>query len=374
MRYARQIALGILVVAVIAAGALFADNLFWLRVLTYALLLSAVAQSWNLLAGYAGQWSLAQLAFFGMGAYAAGIADARYGIPLLVGLVPAVVVTALVAAVIGGVTLRIRGHYFSLVTFLLTVSLFELVREFADYTGGQYGLSVPFRPGTDVIRLQFDNQVAYYYLAVGVAAAATLILWAVSRSRIGLLLRAIRDDEDAAAALGVRTLALKVYAMVISAVMASMAGVAYLATYKLMDAETAFGVNTSLDPVVAGILGGAGVLPGGVVGEGILQPVIAKVNVNFGSVPGVAALVYGLILMAVILLIPRGILRLVGPGGLAKTGASLRNRFTRDRAGLSPVGAAGAPADGGGLLADDVADDVTEARVPARPSQTGTGE
>jgi branched-chain amino acid transport system permease protein len=374
MRYARQIALGVLVVAVIAAGALFADNLFWLRVLTYALLLSAVAQSWNLLAGYAGQWSLAQLAFFGMGAYAAGIADARYGIPLLVGLVPAVVVTALVAAVIGGVTLRIRGHYFSLVTFLLTVSLFELVREFADYTGGQYGLSVPFRPGTDVIRLQFDNQVAYYYLAVGVAAAATLILWAVSRSRIGLLLRAIRDDEDAAAALGVRTLALKVYAMVISAVMASMAGVAYLATYKLMDAETAFGVNTSLDPVVAGILGGAGVLPGGVVGEGILQPVIAKVNVNFGSVPGVAALVYGLILMAVILLIPRGILRLVGPGGLAKTGASLRNRFTRDRAGLSPVGAAGAPADGGGLLADDVADDVTEARVPARPSQTGTGE
>jgi branched-chain amino acid transport system permease protein len=374
MRYGRHIALGVLVVAVLAAGALLADNLFWLRVLTYALLLSAVAQSWNLLAGYAGQWSLAQLAFFGMGAYAAGIADARYGIPLLVGLVPAVVVTGLVAVVIGGVTLRIRGHYFSLVTFLLTVSLFELVRQFADYTGGQYGLSVPFRPGTDIIRLQFDNQVAYYYLAAGVAAVATLILWGVSRSRIGLLLRAIRDDEDAAAALGVRTLALKVYAMVISAVMASMAGVAYLATYKLMDAETAFGIHNSLDPVVAGILGGAGVLAGGVVGEGILQPVIGEVNVNFGSIPGVAALVYGLILMAAILLIPRGILRLVGPGGLAKTRASLRNRFTRDRSGLSPVGAAGALADGGGLLADDVADGLTDAAVPTGPAPSGSSE
>jgi branched-chain amino acid transport system permease protein len=374
MRYARPVALGVLVVAVLAAGVLLAEDLFWLRVLTFALLLSAVAQSWNLLAGYAGQWSLAQLAFFGIGAYAAGIADARYGIPLLVGLVPAVLLTALVAAVIGGVTLRIRGHYFSLVTFLLTVSLFELVREFADYTGGQYGLSVPFRPGTDVIQLQFDSQVAYYYLAAAVATVATVILWGVSRSRVGLLLRAIRDDEDAAAALGVRTLALKVYAMSISAVMAATAGVAYLATYKLMDAETAFGIHNSLDPVVAGILGGAGVLMGGVVGEGILQPVIAEVNVNFGSIPGVAALVYGLILMAAILLIPRGILRLVGPGGVAKTVASLRNRFTRERAGVAPVGAAGAQIDGGGLLADEIEGGVAEAPVPARPSRTGSGE
>jgi hypothetical protein len=116
------------------------------------------------------------------------------------------------------------------------------------------------------------------------------------------------------------------------------------------------------------------VLPGGVVGEGILQPVIAEVNVNFGSIPGVAALVYGLILMAAILLIPRGILRMVGPGGLAKTAASLRNRFTRDRTGLSPVGAAGAPVDGGGLLADDVEDGVGDAPLPARPGPSGSSE
>ncbi len=329
MRSPARIGTALLAVAVLAGGALLSSNPFWLRVFTLALLLSAVAQSWNLLAGYTGQWSLAQLAFFGIGAYTVGILDSKLGIPVLVGLVPAVLLTSLVAAVIGFATLRIRGHYFALVTFLLTVSLGELVRQFADYTGGQYGLSLPFSPGTDLLALQFDNQVSYYYLAAVVAAVTTGILWAVSRSRIGLLLRAIRDDEDAAAALGARTLALKIYAMSLSAAMASLAGVAYLATYKLMDAETAFGVSNSLDPVVAGILGGGGALLGGVVGEGILQPVLAQVNVHFGSVPGIAALLYGLVLMVVILLIPRGVLRLTSTRGFAKASRSVRGRFTR---------------------------------------------
>lgn len=300
-------------VAIAAGGPLFGENIFWIRVLTFAMLLAAVAQSWNLLAGYAGQWSLAQLAFFGIGAYAAGILEMRLHIPLLVGLVFALAVTALFAAAVGYVTLRIRGHYFSLVTFLLTVSLFELVRYFADYTGGQYGLSIDFRPGTDILMLQFQSQTTYYYLAAIVMTLATLTVWGVSRSRFGLLLRAIRDDEDAAAALGVKVLALKVTAMAISAAMAALAGVAYLATYKLMDAETAFGIHNSLDPVVAGILGGAGIPLGGVVGEFILQPVVAQVNVSFGSLPGIAALLYGVILMLAILLIPQGILRVARP-------------------------------------------------------------
>lgn len=314
-------------VAVVVGGALLQDNVFWIRVLTFALLLSAVAQSWNLLAGYAGQWSLAQLAFFGVGAYAAGILEQRWHVPLLVGLVVAVAVTALFAAGIGYVTLRIRGHYFSLVTFLLTVSLFELVRYFADYTGGQYGLSITFQPGTNLLMLQFENQVAYYYVAVAVAFIATGTVWFTARSRLGLLLRAIRDDEESAAALGTRVLALKVAAIAISASMAAVAGVAYLSTYKLMDAETAFGIHNSLDPVVAGILGGAGTLLGGVVGEFVLQPVVAQVNVQFGSLPGVAALLYGLILMLAILLIPRGLLRLLRPGGVQRYAASFRSRF-----------------------------------------------
>lgn len=317
-------------VAVLAAGFLLQENVFWLRVLTFALLLSAVAQSWNLLAGYAGQWSLAQLAFFGLGAYVAGILEQRWQIPLLLGLLIAVPAVALFAAGIGYVTLRIRGHYFALVTFLLTVSLFELVRYFADYTGGQYGLSITFQPGTNIWMLQFDNQVAYYYLALVVSAIATGTLWLVARSRLGLLLRAIRDDEDSAAALGTRVLALKVAAMAISAAMAAVAGVAYLGTYKLMDAETAFGIHNSLDPVVAGILGGAGTLLGGVVGEFVLQPMVAQVNVQFGSLPGIAALLYGVVLMLAILLIPQGLLRVVRPGGLRRYGASLRSRFHRD--------------------------------------------
>lgn len=350
----RQIVVAVALVAVLAAGPLLQNNLFWIRVLTFALLLSAVAQSWNLLAGYAGQWSLAQLAFFGVGAYSAGILQQRFDIPLLVGLFIAVAFTAVFAAAIGYVTLRIRGHYFALVTFLLTVSLYELVRFFADYTGGQYGLSIDFQPGTNVLMLQFDNQIAYYYLAVIVMLIATLTLWFIARSRLGLTLRAIRDDEDAAAALGIRVLALKVVAMAISASIASIAGVAYLATYKLMDAETAFGIHNSLDPVVAGILGGAGTLLGGVVGEFILQPIVAQVNVQFGSLPGIAALLYGLILMLAILIIPQGLLRLVAPGGLKRYSASLKSRFGRTPQPTKPSDDHRRPHDTQKESADDV--------------------
>lgn len=341
----RHILVWVAFVAVLAAGPVLQNNTFWIRVLTFALLLSAVAQSWNLLAGYAGQWSLAQLAFFGVGAYAAGILEQQLHIPLLLGLFIAVAITAVIAAAIGYVTLRIRGHYFALVTFLLTVSLFELVRFFADYTGGQYGLSITFHPGTDILMLQFDDQIAYYYLAVGVMLIATATLWFIARSRLGLLLRAIRDDEDAAAALGIRVLALKVAAMAISASMAALAGVAYLATYKLMDAETAFGIHNSLDPVVAGILGGAGTLLGGVAGEFVLQPVIAQVNVQFGSLPGIAALLYGVILMLAILLIPQGLLRLAIPGGRQRYAASVKSRFRRAPAAPKSPQAGAIPSD-----------------------------
>jgi len=325
----RRFAIAAGLIAVLAAGLVLRDNIFWLRVLTFALLLSAVAQSWNLLAGYAGQWSLAQLAFLGVGAYAVGVLEMRLHVPLLPGAVIAVALTALFAAGVGYVTLRITGHYFAVVTFFLTMSLFELVRYFADYTGGQYGLSLSFRPGTDLLMLQFETQTAYYYLAVFVMLIATATLWVISRSRFGLLLNAIRDDEGAAAALGVRVLALKVAAMAISAAMAALAGVAYLATYKLIDAETAFGIHNSLDPVVAGILGGAGTLLGGVVGEFILQPVVAQVNVEFGSIAGIAALLYGVILMLVILLIPQGVLRLSRPRGAGPRVALWRARFLR---------------------------------------------
>ncbi|NLA66246.1 MAG: branched-chain amino acid ABC transporter permease [Leucobacter sp.] len=298
------------IVVLVLIGALLQQT-FWIRVLTLGLLFSAVAQSWNLMAGYAGQWSLAQLAFFGVGAYAAGILQQTFGIPLLIGLIPAILLTALFAAGIGYITLRLRGHYFSVVTFFLVVALFELVRYFADYTGGQYGLNLPFSREVNVLGLQFPQTRVYYFLALGVAIIATFVLWWVANSKFGLKLRAIRDDQDAAAALGVRVLSYKVIAMAISGAMAALAGVFYLATYKLMDADTAFGVHASLDPVTAGILGGAGQLLGGVLGELILQPVIAQVNQAAGSIPGLAAMIHGLILMLVILFLPKGIIGLV---------------------------------------------------------------
>jgi branched-chain amino acid transport system permease protein len=300
-------------VVIAGLGLVLEGQPFWLRVMTFAMLMSAVAQSWNLLAGYAGQWSLAQLAFFGIAAYVAGMIEIYSGVPLLIGLIPAVGITAIIAAFIGLATMRLRGHYFAVVTFFMLAALYELVRYFADYTGGQYGMTLPFTDGNNVLMLQFDNRLSYYYAAFIVMVLGTAILWATIKSPLGLILRSIRDDQDSAAALGVRTLGIKVLAMTISAVMAGIAGVVYLAWSKLMDAETAFGVHNSLDPVVGGILGGAGQLMGGVVGQFALRPIVATVYDVFGSLPGISSLAYGVILMLVILLLPKGLLGLKVP-------------------------------------------------------------
>jgi branched-chain amino acid transport system permease protein len=305
---ARLVGAIVLLALAVGFGFVLQDNDYWLKVWTLVFILGTVAQSWNLLAGYAGQWSLAQTAFFGMGGYLAGIALIHWNVPLFAGLFLGAALTAIIALVIGIATLRIRGHYFALVTFLLTVALVGLVAELNKYTGGQYGLSIPLGESTDFWQLQFQSDLSYYLLAVAVAAFATAVLYWTSHSRLGLLLRTIRDDEDAAGALGVKTLRLKVTAMVISAALAAMAGGVYLSSYKLMDSETAFGISSGLDPVVAGILGGPGWLFGGLLGEGILQPVIAEANSSFGTTSfGLPQLIYGAVLMVAILVIPRGI-------------------------------------------------------------------
>lgn len=336
-RAARGVAVATALVLIAGLGLLLQDNRYWLQVMTLALILGTVAQSWNLLAGYAGQWSLAQTAFFGIGGYLSGIALIHWHIPLFAGMFLGALLTAVVGFLVGVATLRIRGHYFALVTFLLTVALSGVALEFANYTGGQYGLSIPLGTTNDFWQLQFQSALPYYYLALAVAIVATGVLYLISHSRLGLLLRTIRDDEDAASALGVRTLRLKVTAMVISAALAALAGCVYLSLYKLMDPDTAFGISTALDPVVAGILGGPGWLFGGLFGEAILQPVIAQANAQFGNSSfSVPELVYGGLLMLAILVLPRGI------AGAGRQLAAWRASRHSSSSSAAPVPASGA--------------------------------
>lgn len=345
-RAAKGAAVALLLVLAIGLGALLKDNRYWLQVMTLVFALGTVAQSWNLLAGFAGQWSLAQTAFFGIGGYLSGIALLHWHVPLFAGMFLAAVLTAIIAFVVGGLTLRIRGHYFALVTFLLTVALGGLVPEFPSYTGGQYGLSIPLAETSDFWQLQFQSQASYYYLALAVAAFATVILYWTSRSRLGLLLRTIRDDEDASVALGVKTLRLKVAAMVISAALAALAGCVYLSSYKLMDSNTAFGITTGLDPVVAGILGGPGWIFGGLLGELILQIVIAQANTQFSATSfSVPDLIYGALLMISILVLPRGI---AGVAERLKAWYKARHSAPPAAAVASPAAEAGASAEASG--------------------------
>lgn len=330
------------VVVVIALGLGFRNNDFVLGVLILVMVFGTVAQSWNLLAGYAGQWSLAQMSFFGIGAYVGGIALVRLHVPLAVGVVLSVAAAALAGLLIGYATLRIRGHYFALVTFLLTTALLTLVNQFGDVTGGDYGLSIPLVHGTNVADLSFDSLLSYYFLSAVLAGLATATIVVIEKSRLGLLLMAIRDDEDAARMVGVNAFHLKVAAMVISAAMAGAAGPVYLAVYKIIDPNTAFGVSAALNPVVGGILGGPGSVAGGVLGELILQPILAETNDLFGgSMFGAQQIVYGAILMLLILVMPRGIAGLVASVRTRRHRASAQVRDRKALAGATRVGGGG---------------------------------
>lgn len=302
---------GWLVVGCLAVAIwLFAhSSTYWLGVLTLALLIGTVAQSWNLMAGWAGQWSIAQMAFFGLGAYTSGIGLQRWGIPLFAGLFIGGFVAAAAAGIVGVISLRLRGHYFSLVTFMLIFALGPLFLYFTSVTGGGNGLATPVGLTNDIWKLQFASDEGYFLLSLAVAIFATAVVFLISRSRMGLLLRTIRADEDAARTVGIRTLRLKVITFMVAGFLAGLAGTAYLATYNLIDTTTAFGFSEALEPVIGGILGGPGFLFGGIVGELILQPLESEVNTLFGaSTFGAESLVYGVCLMFVVLVIPEGIL------------------------------------------------------------------
>jgi hypothetical protein len=172
---------------------------------------------WNLLAGYTGQFSLAHHTFAGIGAYTSALLVQRTGIPILAGVVMGAVVAAAVGYGLGSLCLRMRAIYLALATWAFAESVRLLVTVEYQITRGDLGLAAPLLFGT-------PRATPYYYLFLGLALGALLVAWQIVHSRIGAYLRAIRDDEEAAATMGVDTFRWKRFAFVVSAVFAAVAG------------------------------------------------------------------------------------------------------------------------------------------------------
>ncbi len=273
-----------------------------------------LGQCWNISGGFGGLTSFGHTAFFGIGAYAAAILDTRTGISPWLGLPLAAVLGVLAGIVIGVAAFRagLRGSYFALVTLAVS-EMFRIVANSTDWTRGGLGINVPLK--LSAANFQFaDRRVTYGLMLALLILATSAAVW-LRRSRFGARLVAVRENEDAARALGIDLVRTKTAALALSGGLTALGGVVYTQTYLYIDPNISFGTERSVEMLLVAMIGGAGSVWGPIFGA-IALHLIADTSRAWIDTPGFALMLYGVVLLFVIGLLPRGI-------------AGLRERFAR---------------------------------------------
>ena len=279
-----------------------------LHVLVMVSLYAILASSFNLLIGYAGLFALSHAAFFGVGAYATAILAAKLGIPFPWPLCAGVVVTALLGVVIALPALRIGGDYLVIVTLALQVIVSAILINWTDLTGGTDGIRAI--PRVVLFGVSLDTPGKFLPLALAVAAVCFAIAWRLGASPFGRALKAMRENEAAAQAIGKNVVAMKLSVFAIAAALASVAGSLYAHYVTFVSAES-FTVELTIYLLAMVILGGTGNLFGSIVGAVILAvlPELLKfVDMPSDIADKVRQMLYGLLLILILRLRPQGLL------------------------------------------------------------------
>jgi branched-chain amino acid transport system ATP-binding protein/branched-chain amino acid transport system permease protein len=286
----------------LALGFVFTSSYLQLM-LTLVPIWAVMGLSWNILSGYTGLVSFGHASFFGLGAYTVTIALVRYDVTPWVGIPLGMIVGAVAGILIGYPTFRLRGHYFALAMLAYPLALLYVFSWL-----GYQEVALPMKREAPHWYMQFENFHAYTGLAVALLAAAMLVSLAIERSRFGLSLVAIKQNEPAAEAAGIDTLAWKMRAIVLSGAIAAAAGGLYAVVLLVVTPESVFGMLTSAQALIVTLFGGVGTLWGPVIGAAILVPVSEALQAKLGDVlPGIQGVVFGAAIIIVILLAPEGI-------------------------------------------------------------------
>src|SRR4029450_6977160 len=303
--------LALLLAALVAAPYLVNDYL--LTILILILYFAYAGQAWNIMMGFAGQLSLGHAIYVGLGGYTAAALYVHYGIAPWIGLLAAVPVAMACGAVIGFLAFRfgVAGVYFA----ILTIAFAEFARIGFDhlrFVGGSAGLFLPVANYTqnDLWNLR-GRPVMFYYMLLAFTAAPLGLCPPLLRSRVGYFWQAIREDEEAARALGIDTFRYKMYAVVLSGGMTSLAGVFFAFYYHNLFPEQVFNISRSIELILAPIIGGIGTLFGPILGAFLLtglSELLHEVLAKFGlDVPGAKQVFYGVCLLLVVVLLPDGV-------------------------------------------------------------------
>jgi ABC-type branched-subunit amino acid transport system ATPase component/ABC-type branched-subunit amino acid transport system permease subunit len=295
------------IAAVVAAGfvlSLALTERYHHRVLTLVFLWATMGLAWNIISGYAGQISFGHQAFFGIGAYVTVLLAAKLKLTPWLGMLGGVGVAVLAAVLIGTPTFRLAGIYFGLATLAYPL-IFRIVMDFLGYQE----VAIPMMREQPGLFMQFAEPRSFDLLALGILAATLVLSRLIETSRLGYSLRAIKENEQAAEAMGVDSFRCKMIAYMLSAAPAAVAGAVYAhAILFVVTPEAVFGVLVIVQTLTVCLVGGAGTLWGPIIGAAIMIPVSEILDTTVGDrFPGIQGVVYGAALMAVMMYAPEGL-------------------------------------------------------------------
>lgn len=291
--------LPLLCIGLLAIVPLAGLNSYLMHILILFVMWSVIGMSWNLLGGYCGQVSFGHAAFFGVGAYTAGVLYSKAGISAWWGLPLSIAAVALFALVIGFIVLRLRGPYFALATLAVGEVLRVTAENLTDLTNGDMGIMIQERT--------WVGKTWYYYIILAVAVITFYLVKTVTRSKLGYYFVAIREDQDAAESLGIDTTLYKTVALAMSAVITGMAGAFYTNYMGYIDPKVVFALHDiSIITIMVVMVGGVATYWGPIVGS-IIMILLAEM---IRSVPGLGSAhhtFFGVLLIFIIIFLPNGI-------------------------------------------------------------------
>lgn len=285
----------------------FVKSPYILNVFILVFYMSTLSMAWNLLGGMTGQNSLGHAAYMGLGAYISCLFITKAHVNPWISALLGMLMVGLVAGVIFFPCFILRGPYFTLVS----IAFGEALRQFiinSSFFGRASGIGLPFKRGDSFLDFRFVSKVPYYYIGLAMLILVYLFMKKIERSRMGYALRTIREDEDAAAAIGINPIRYKVMAVVVSAMVAALVGFFYASYTRYIDPELMIQAK-STESVLPAVVGGAAFVEGPIVGGLIMIPLSEFLRAKYSAIlPGINMLLYAVALLAVIRFRPTGIL------------------------------------------------------------------
>jgi branched-chain amino acid transport system permease protein len=304
MRYGKWLLGGALVILSISVPGLGLKP-YYLHLITYSLIWIMMTQGLNIIQGYTGYVSIAQAAFFGIGAYGSSLLSLDLGLPVWLSIPLAVIMSGIAGLVIGYPALRTKGHYFAIVTMSFSMIIWVLMVAWDKLTRGESGIPDVPSP-SPLFGIDFSERQNYYYLILAGVFITLLFTYRFIHSKFGRALITIRENEPLAQAVGIPILSYKLLAFTISAVFGGLSGALY-AHYTHFINPTPFTVDYSMNAILAIILGGSGTIAGPIIGSFILifLPEYLRVAEEY------RLLIYGLLLILITIYMPKGIVHLI---------------------------------------------------------------